>query len=131
MKNLFEERRRHTYPHKIKRRAGNLVLWAEHEDAGPYAITRGHVGDLLATFGNRKLSTEKPMSKAQQDALAMASAVIEVSSVLFDNSSSNSDVKTVVAAVRSVAKSWNGSLSQPGFEHEVMRRVSKKLGMDV
>jgi len=112
------KRHRHTSPH--------LVLEAGAEDAGPYFITTGRVGIVLAAFGTMTDTPSIAGTHQQRDMYRLAQVTWAVAGLL--EVATRAGVKKIAqVARRCVTGRYD---SEAAFEREVYKRSAALFGRE-
>lgn len=128
---------KHNYSHKIAVASGApLNLWADQDNAGPYAICQ--VNNILATFGERNIHVGTNGSTAQLRAFEEAQLTWRTVREILESEDERPDyatlVKTTAKIVKKLRAKWATTLAVdstagPRLEREVVYQTRKTLNL--
>jgi hypothetical protein len=113
-----------TYKHKVSR-VGGVTLYADQEDAGPYAIATSGVGTPF-TFGDRKPTAATPGHADQRAAFYQAKAVQEAAALLWPGGQDDGLTATLLGRLVKLAKQLytagddTGNKLSPAFQRRLI-----------
>lgn len=125
------------YAHKVATMLNApLSLWADQDNAGPYAICQVHM--ILATFGERNIHVGTNGSPAQLRAFEEAQLTWKTVREILETEDKRPDyatlVKTVAKLVRKIRAKWATTLAvdstaAPRLEREILYKARQALNL--
>jgi hypothetical protein len=106
--------RKHTYKHRVSRNGG-VTVYADQEDAGPYAVAMSGIGTPF-TFGDRDPQVAVPGTVAQRSAFYQAQAVQQVAVMLWPGGQDDGLTATVMGTLVRLAKKVFKASDDTGYK---------------